>query len=131
VSSARRIISRMKSLRILAAVVAVSAVVGLSACAPTQPVVAPVTVSVGDLQGATVDVAMNQVININTGDLAVDSYTAEIADPSVLEFVQGKEDGGATFNPGLKPLKVGTTEVTMTNAQGGIQPLTFTVKVTG
>ena len=111
--------------------VAVSAVVGLSACAPTQPVVAPVTVSVGDLQGATVDVALNQVININTGDLAVDSYTAEIADPSILEFVQGKEDGGATFNPGLKPLKVGTTEVTMTNAQGGIQPLTFTVKVTG
>jgi hypothetical protein len=121
----------MKSLRILAAVVAVSAVVGLSACAPTQPVVAPVTVSVGDLQGATVDVALNQVININTGDLAVDSYTAEIADPSILEFVQGNEDGGATFNPGLKPLKVGTTEVTMTNAQGGIQPLTFTVKVTG
>ena len=111
--------------------VAVSAVVDLSACAPTQPVVAPVTVSVGDLQGATVDVALNQVININTGDLAVDSYTAEIADPSILEFVQGKEDGGATFNPGLKPLKVGTTEVTMTNAQGGIQPLTFTVKVTG
>ena len=111
--------------------VAVSAVVGLSACAPSQPVVAPVTVSVGDLQGATVDVALNQVININTGDLAVDSYTAEIADPNILEFVQGKEDGGATFNPGLKPLKVGTTEVTMTNAQGGIQPLTFTVKVTG
>ena len=60
-----------------------------------------------------------------------EGYTAEIADPSILEFVQGKEDGGATFNPGLKPLKVGTTEVTMTNAQGGIQPLTFTVKVTG
>lgn len=60
------------------------------------------------------------MININTGDLAVDSYTAEIADPSILEFVQGmKEDGGATFNPGLKPLKVGTTEVTMTNAQAG------------
>ena len=122
--------SDMKSFRILAAVVAVSAVVGLSACAPTQPVVAPVTVSVGDLQGATVDVALNQVININTGDLAVDSYTAEIADPSILEFVQGREDGSATFNPGLKPLKVGTTEVTLTNAQGGIQPLVFTVKVT-
>ena len=119
----------MKSLRILAAVVAVSAVVGLSACAPT-PVVAPVTVSVGDLQGATVDVALNQVVNINTGDLAVDSYTAEIADPSIVEFVQGKEDGGATFNPGLKPLKAGTTKVTLTNAQGGIQPLEFTVKVT-
>ena len=119
----------MKSIRVLAAVAAISLAVGLSACAPTTPVVAPVTVSVGDLQGATVDVALNQVINIDTGDLAVDSYTAEIADPSILEFVQGKEDGGATFNPGLKPLKEGTTEVTLTNEQGGIQPLVFSVTV--
>ncbi len=120
----------MKMLRVLAAAAAVSLALGLSACAPTTPVVAPVTVNVNDLQGATVEVALNQVININTGDLAVDSYTAEIADGSVVEFVQGKEDGGATFNPGLKPLKVGETAVTMTNEQGGIQPLEFTVKVT-
>ena len=120
----------MKMLRVLAAAAAVSLALGLSACAPTTPVVAPVTVNVNDLQGATVEVALNQVINIDTGDLAVDSYTAEIADGSVVEFVQGKEDGGATFNPGLKPLKVGETAVTMTNEQGGIQPLEFTVKVT-
>ena len=120
----------MKSLRVFAAVAAVAAVVGLSACAPT-PVVEPVTVSVGDLQGSTVDVALNQVVDIDTGDLAVDSYTAKIADPSIVEFVQGKKDGGATFNPGLTPLKVGSTEVTLTNEQGGIQPLVFTVTVTG
>ncbi len=119
----------MKSLRVLAALVAVSAVVGLSGCTST-PVVAPVTVSVGKLQGATVKVSLSQIITINTGDLAVDSYTAEIADSSILEFTQGKEEGGATFNPGLTPLTVGTTEVTLTNAQGGIQPLTFTVTVT-
>lgn len=119
----------MKTLRVLVALVAVSAVVGLSACSAT-PVVAPVTVSVGELQGATVKVSLNQVVNINTGDLAADSYTAEIADPSILEFVQGKKEGDATFNPGLRPLKEGTTEVTLTNAQGGIQPLTFTVTVT-
>ena len=117
--------------RVVLAAVTVRLPASMTTLSPMRAVVAPVTVSVGDLQGATVDVALNQVININTGDLAVDSYTAEIADPSILEFVQGKEDGGATFNPGLKPLKVGTTEVTMTNAQGGIQPLTFTVKVTG
>lgn len=120
---------RMKIIRVLAAAAVVSLGMGLVACAPT-PVVAPVTVSVGDLQGATVDVALNQVININTGDLAVDSYTAEIEDPSILEFVQGREDGSATFNPGLQPLKVGETKVTMTNSQGGIQPLEFTVVVT-
>lgn len=119
----------MKSLRVLAAAAAVFTVVGLSACAPTNPVVAPVTVDVNDLQGETVEVALNQVLNINTGDLAVDSYTAEIDDSSVLEFTQGREEGGATYNPGFKPLKVGETDVTMTNEDGGIQPLEFTVKV--
>lgn len=65
-----------------------------------------------------------------TGDLAVDSYTAEIDDSTIVEFVQGRTDGSAEFNPGFKPLKVGSTEVTMTNEQGGIRPLTFTIEVT-
>jgi hypothetical protein len=59
----------------------------------------------------------------------VNSYEAEISDPSIVEFEQGRDDGSATFNPGFKPLKVGETEVTMTNEQGGIQPLEFTIKV--
>jgi hypothetical protein len=127
----------MKLFRVFAAAAAMSIVVGLSACASTpedsaiiDPVVAPVTVSVNEIQGTTVEVGLNQVININTDSLAVDSYTAEIADPTIVEFVQGKDDGSAMFNPGLTPLKVGTTEVTLINAQGGIQPLTFTVTVT-
>jgi len=119
----------MKTSRVLvAAIIAATALLGLAACAPT-PAVAPVTVSANDLQGETVEVPLNSLLNINTGDLAVDSYTAEIADASVAEFVQGREDGSATFNPGLKPLKVGETKVTLTNAQGGIQPLEFTIKV--
>lgn len=118
----------MKTLRVLAAAVAVSAVIGLSACAPGV-VVAPITVNANDIQGETVEVPLNSLLNINTGDLAVDSYTAEVDDSSIAEFVQGREDGSATFNPGFKPLKVGETEVTMTNDQGGIQPLEFTIKV--
>jgi hypothetical protein len=119
----------MKSLRVLAAAAAVFTVVGLSACAPFTPVVAPVTVDANNLQGQTVEVGLNQVLNINTGDLPVDSYTAEIEDPSVIEFVQGRDEGGATYTPGFTALKVGETDVTMTNEQGGIQPLEFTVKV--
>jgi hypothetical protein len=119
----------MKTLRVFAAaVIAASAVAGLAACAPT-PAVAPITVSANDLQGETVEVPLNSLLNINTGDLAVDSYTAEIDDSSIAEFVQGREDGSATFNPGFKPLKVGETQVTMKNEQGGIQPLEFTIKV--
>jgi hypothetical protein len=118
----------MKSVRVLSSVIAVAAIIGLSACAPGS-VVAPITVNANDVQGETIELPLNTVLNINTGDLAVDSYTADIADPSVVEFTQGKDDGSATFNPGLKPLKVGETQVTMTNEQGGIQPLEFTVKV--
>lgn len=120
----------MKSIRTLAAALIVaSAAVGLTACAPGA-VLPPVIVNANDIQGETIEVPLNTVLSINTGDLAVDSYTAEIADPSVVKFTQGKDDGSATFNPGFTPLKVGTTEVTMTNEQGGIQPLEFTITVT-
>lgn len=113
---------------VVAAIIAGAVIAGVAGCAPA--VVAPVTVGVNDLQGATVKVGLKQIVNIDTGDLPVDSYSAEIADPTILQFVQGRDDGSATFNPGLTPLAVGTTEVTMTNAQGGIQALKFTVVVT-
>ena len=119
----------MKSLRLLAvAALALSAVVGLSACANT-PVVAPVVVNTGDIQGSTVTVPLNSTVDLNTGSLAVDSYTATIADTSIAQFVQGHTDNGATFNPGIKPLKVGSTQVTLANKQGGIQNVVFTLKV--
>jgi hypothetical protein len=121
----------MNTLRTFAAAaIVVSAVFSLSACSPTTPVIAPVTVEANDLQGTNVDLVVGQVLNINTGDLAVDSYTAEIADGAILEFTQGREDGSAVFNPGFTAKAVGETEVTMTNEQGGIQPLEFTVTVT-
>ncbi|MEO8094798.1 MAG: hypothetical protein ABI632_07690 [Pseudolysinimonas sp.] len=120
---------RSRSGRIAAVVIALSAVMGLAACAAT-PVVAPIIVNTGDIQDATVSVPLNSMLVLKTGDLAVDSYTATIADPSIAEFVQGRVDGSATFNPGLKPLKVGTTSVTLTNKNGGIQQVVFELKVT-
>lgn len=93
-------------------------------------VIAPVTMEANDLQGAEVELLVGQALSINTGDLAVDSYSGEVADPAVAEFSPGRNDGSAEFNPGVTALKVGTTGVTMTNEQGGIQPLEFTVVVT-
>lgn len=92
-------------------------------------VIAPVTMSVNELQGAEVDLLVGQVLNINTDSLDVDSYSGEVADTEVAEFTAGYTDGSAEFNPGVTALKEGTTEVTMTNEQGGIQPLEFTVVV--
>lgn len=122
----------MKRISSLVIVALAAAAFGLTACASPAggEVIAPVTMDVNDLQGATVDLVVGQALNIDTGDLAVDSYTGEVADPSVAEFVQGRDDGSATFNPGVTALAAGTTEVTMTNDSGGIQPLRFTVSVT-
>src|ERR1700712_3843525 len=117
----------LRSIRVLTvAAIALSAIIGLSACA-SSPVVAPIVVNTGDIQGTTVTVPLNSTVDLNTGSLAVDSYTATIADPTIPSFVQGKTDG-AKFNPGLKPLKVGTTQVTLANKDGGIQDVVFTLK---
>jgi ABC-type enterochelin transport system substrate-binding protein len=136
----------VNSTRIFGVSVAIAAAFALSACAgestpstspsastsesPATPVIAPVTMDSNDLQGATVELVVGQVLNIDTGDLAVDSYSAEVSDDAVAEFVQGREEGGAVFNPGFEAIAEGSTEVTMTNADGGIQPLEFTIEVT-
>lgn len=132
---------KLSRLALGAAVVTVSLL--MAACSPASSssptgdatpiggnIVAPVTVSATDLQGASVDLVVGQTLNIDTGDLAVDSYTGSVADGVVAEFVTGKDDGSATFNPGVRALSAGTTSVTMTNKDGGIQPLEFTVVVT-
>lgn len=105
----------------------------LVACAPqpSGPVLPPVIKKVNELQGATVELPIDQTLVIDTESLAPDSYTATVADGSIVKFVQGSSGGSAEFNPGFEPLKEGETEVTMTNAQGGIQPLTFTIVVVG
>ncbi|MHA3683360.1 hypothetical protein ACXR2W_03785 [Leucobacter sp. HY1908] len=92
-------------------------------------VIAPVTVAANDLQGDTVDLVVGQTLNIDTGSLAVDSYTGEVSDASVATFEPGRVDGSAEFNPGVTALVAGKTTVTLSNEQGGIQPLEFTVVV--
>jgi hypothetical protein len=120
----------VKISKLIGAAVLVAVAAGLSACAQSyDPVIAPVTMDANDLQGATVDLVVGQVLNINTGDLAVDSYSGEVADTAVAEFVKGYEQDGATYNPGVKALAEGSTTVVMSNSDGGIQDLTFTVEV--
>ncbi len=124
-------LTTVRSVRVFSALVAVTAALVLTACSPAmnEPVIAPVTMSANDLQGQTVDLVVGQVLNIDTGSLPVDSYTAVIEDESVATFTQGREDDTATFNPGINAVGVGSTGVVMTNEEGGIQPLEFTVVV--
>lgn len=123
-----------KLIRFGAVIGAAMLLAGCSVTASDTPIggdiVAPVSMSVNELQGATVDLLVGQVLNIDTDALGVDSYTGEVADQKVAEFVPGADHDGATFNPGVTALAAGTTEVTMTNEQAGIQPLQFSVTVT-
>lgn len=96
-----------------------------------DPVIAPVIKTPEELAGTTVEVPLNGQLVLDIGDLDVDSYTAEIADPTIVEFIQGRSvDGDPMFRPGLKPLAEGTTTVTLTNTDTTIAPVTFTITVT-
>lgn len=127
----------MKQKSVLAFGAAFALVAALAGCASSNSdkpiggdVITPVVMDANDLQGATVELVVGQVLDINTGDLAADSYTGEVADPTIAEFTAGKVDGSTVANPAVEGLAPGTTGVIMTNDQGGIQPLEFTVTVT-
>lgn len=108
---------------------------GLTGCAGSSgggtgtPVIAPVTMSVDDLQGATVDLEVGQVLNITTGDLDGESYSGEVKDSKVAEFIPAEKSDSAEFNPGVKALAEGETEVVLSNSDGGIEDVTFTIDV--
>lgn len=116
--------------RVLAVgIVAAALALGGCAAANDGDVIAPVVRSSEELQGSSVELLVGQVLDITTGDLAVDSYSGEVADTSVAEFTPGRDDGSAQFNPGVTGKAPGTTSVTLTNDNGGIQPVTFEVTV--
>lgn len=106
-------------------------VLGLAACGPSiiDPVPAPVSVMIDQLDGQTVDVPLDSVLNINVGDADVTAFTATIDDPAVAEFRPGEDDGSARFNPGVRPLAVGETAVTLIDESGVLDPVEFTVRV--
>lgn len=119
----------MRILRGLAGAGALACVLALASCVPA-PAVSDIEMKANDLQGETVKVGLDQTLYVNTGDLDVESYTAEVADDTIVEFMPGHNAGDFSAYPGFTPLTVGSTRVTMTNDDGGIQPLEFTIEVT-
>jgi hypothetical protein len=120
----------------VAASVAVAVVtlgaVGLSGCSPTgnggSSALPPVIVELGDVDGTTVEVPEGGSIDLTGDEETAIQWTADIADPEVVEFVPGRDDGSAQFNPGLTATSVGQTEVTLENGETG-DTVTFTVEV--
>lgn len=120
------------------AVIGVSVlVVGLSACGSdggssgtpdstqgSSQVIGPVIADVSEVGGTTVQVSLTRLLVINADNPT--TWSATVDDPSIVAFEAGKSEGGAEFNPGFTPLKVGSTMVTMTD---GSTTATFTVEV--
>lgn len=133
-------LGRMRRLILTLGIAAVAAF-GLSACAQTadttdpeptpigSDVVAPVTEDLDALEGATIDLRVGQVLNINTGDLAVDSISGEVEDPDIAEFTAGSDDGSAQFNPGVTALAEGTTTVVLFDDDDSTEDISFLLNV--
>ena len=119
----------MKSLRAVVGAVVVGAALLMSDCTASTEVDV-VAVNATDIEGQVVKVPLDQVVYINTSDLDADleSFTAVIADPSVVEFVPGRNAGDFGVYPAFTALTTGSSEVTLTGAD--VPPIAFTIEVT-
>ncbi|MFB2581021.1 hypothetical protein ACEXQD_07190 [Herbiconiux sp. P15] len=90
----------------------------------------PVIVRITEVEGTTVTVPLGTLLVLATADDAsVTAWSVEIADASVAEFVAGRDDGSARFNPGLAPRAEGVTEVTLRDGRTN-GTVAFTLSVT-
>jgi hypothetical protein len=100
-----------------------------SASSGSSPAVgSPVIVDLNDIDGTTIEVPVGNTVDLTGDDDTYTEWMAEIGDESIVEFVPGRDDGSAQFNPGLDALAPGETEVTLDNAETG-KTVTFTVEV--
>ena len=63
-------------------------------------------------------------------DIVVDdpvNTTITVDNAEVLEVIQGKDDGSATFNPGARALSPGKATITVTSPDGSIRDIVVTV----
>lgn len=108
-----------------------ASVAGLTACATNgseAELPAPIIVTPDEAQGTTVEVPSGSTLVIDVEGEVTD-WTGESDDDHVVEFVPGRDDGDATFNPGFEPHGEGTTEVSITDGVTG-ETYEFAVTVT-
>lgn len=114
---------------VIALVIAAGSLLGLSGCAASEQMLPPVIADLSLVDGTTVTVPLERTVDLTGDEESYTAWSAEIADSAIVRFVPGKDEGGASFNPGLTPLVEGSTEVTLTNADTDAT-VSFTVEVT-
>ncbi|HEY1529857.1 MAG TPA: hypothetical protein VGF80_03515 [Galbitalea sp.] len=122
---------RLALSRALVGVALVGVVVGVAGCAPSvHSVSEPISRSATSLDGETVKIPIGTILNITTGKLDPTTYKGSIAKPSIAIWTNGAKTKSAEFDPGIKPVKVGETSVTLTNTTPGVADVHFTIDVT-
>jgi len=89
----------------------------------------PIIADLNSIDGTTVEVKVGGHIDLTGDSTTYKDWTGEVSDPKVAEFIAGKDEGGASFNPGIVGLAAGEATVKMTNSTSN-KTVTFTVKVT-
>ena len=89
----------------------------------------PIIADLNSIDGTTVEVKVGGHIDLTGDSTTYKDWTGEVSDPKVAEFVAGKDEGGASFNPGIVGLAAGEATVKMTNSTSN-KTVTFTAKVT-
>lgn len=107
----------------------VAVALGVSACARSAQELPPVITDITTVNGTTVKVPVGGSVDLIGDDRTFTDWSADIADEKVVTFTPGREEGGASFNPGLTALAEGTSSVTLTNSESD-ETITFTVEVT-
>lgn len=90
--------------------------------APGSSLVPPILVDPTIVTRA--EVALSNVVVFTVPD--PDKWSATVSNPTIVSFTPGGNQGTYTTNPGLKPLKAGTTVVTL-HHNGNLIPFTVTV----
>lgn len=76
-----------------------------------------------------VEATVGRMIDFTVGD-DPQHWTIETDNPEVLKVTDGKKEGDAYFNPGAEALAVGTATVTLTDTEGDLDAMEYTVTVT-
>jgi hypothetical protein len=95
----------------------------------SSSVLPPIIEDLNSIDGKTVDMKVGNNIDLTGDSTTYKDWTGEISDPKVAEFIAGKDEGGASFNPGVKALATGEATVKLTNSTSN-KTVTFTIKVT-
>ena len=68
-------------------------------------VLPPIIADLNSIDGTTVEFKVGGHIDLTGDSTTYKDWTGEISDPKVAEFVAGKDEGGASFNPGIVGLE--------------------------